>query len=63
MTHIALENEPSHPAQVRPGPRRTDDSSPRTPGWVRLLTRMSGAFLSCLTVPTPPPEMKEELGV
>ncbi|WP_019587644.1 hypothetical protein [Deinococcus apachensis] len=63
MTRIALENEPSHPAQVRPGPRGTDDRSPRTLGWVRLLTRMSGAFLSGLAVPTPPPELEDELRI
>ncbi|GBF06299.1 hypothetical protein DAERI_080090 [Deinococcus aerius] len=63
MTRIAPQHEPFHPAQPTPERRITDDGSPRTTGWTRLLGRMAGALFSGLAVPTPPPEVQEELKV
>lgn len=63
MTRTALDHEPFHPAQVQHERRITDDGSSRTTGWTRLLGRMAGALFSGLAVPTPPPEVQEELKV
>lgn len=63
MTRTALEHEPFHPAQPKPERRVTDDGSPRTTGWDRLLGRMAGVLFSGLAVPTPPLEIQEELKV